>query len=145
MNWEKLKPQHYYKEPVEHIYAQTIFDQQEYDKLYENQNNLTHQVWNEFDNKYRVGYQFLEDIRDINKNKEVICLWFFKDRLDRSTGLELQLAGNTIKYHQNTFLVTESMDLKILEEKHKYKYIRRPVLQIDLTKVQFENIIKKFK
>jgi len=145
MNWEKLKLSHYHKEPVEYIHTSTIFDQQEYDKLYENQNNLTHQVWNDFDNKYRVGYQFLEDIRDINKNKEVICLWFFKDRLDRSAGIELQLAGNTIKYHQNTFLVTESTDIKILEEEHKYKYIRRPVLQIDLKKEKFNEIVNRFR
>ena len=40
MNWEKLKQNHYNKDPVEHIYSKTIFDMKEYDDLYENQNNL---------------------------------------------------------------------------------------------------------
>ena len=143
--FEKLKPDHYHKEPVEYIYTSTIFDALEYDKLYENQNNLSHQVWQEFDVKYKIGYEFLQDIQDLNLNKEVICLWFFKDRSDRSAGTELKLAGNMIKYDQNTFLLTESKDIKILEEKHKYKYIRRPVLQLDIKKEQFENIIKRFR
>jgi hypothetical protein len=145
MNWEKLKPPHYCKEPVEYIYTSTIFDIHEYDRLYENQNNLSHQVWQEFDEKYRVGYQFLEDIRDVNLDKDVICLWFFKDRLDRSAGTDLKLAGNTIRYNQNTFLLTESKDIKILEEKHKYKYIRRPAVQLDIKKEKFENIVKRFR
>ena len=97
MNWEKLKTVHYHKDPVEHIYSQTIFDQQEYDRLYENQNNLEHQVWKEFDEKYCVGYQLLEDIREINRDKEVMCLWFFKERNDRSAGVDIKMAGHMVK------------------------------------------------
>ena len=93
MNWEKLKPNHYFKEPVEYIYSSTIFDLKEYDKLYENQNNLNHKVWQDFDKKYKIGFQFLDDIRDINLMKEVICLWFFKERNDRSGGEDIELSG----------------------------------------------------
>ena len=35
MNWDKLKPNHYFRDPITHIYAQDIFDTKEYDKLYE--------------------------------------------------------------------------------------------------------------
>ena len=40
MNWEKLKPVHYFKEPVTYFYSSSIFDTKEYDALYENQNNF---------------------------------------------------------------------------------------------------------
>ena len=57
MNWQKLRKPHYHKEPVEYIYATAIFDLKEYDSLYENQNDLSHQVWQNFDTKYKVGYE----------------------------------------------------------------------------------------
>ena len=43
MRWKNIKPSHYFKDPVIHIYSQTVFDVKEYDRLYENQNNLDHQ------------------------------------------------------------------------------------------------------
>ena len=79
MNWEKIKKSHYYKEPVEHILAPAIFNLDEYDSLYRNQNDLSHQVWQDFDIKYKKGFEFFKDLREFNKDKEVICLWFFKD------------------------------------------------------------------
>ena len=60
MNWKKLKPQHYFKEPVEHIYATAIVDIKEYDSLYENQNNLSHQIWQDVDTKYKIGFEFFK-------------------------------------------------------------------------------------
>jgi hypothetical protein len=143
MNWERLEKKHYRKEPVEHIYTSSIFDMKEYDRLYENQNNLSHQVWQEFNKKYHVDITFLEDIRDIQLNKDVICLWFFKDRNDKSVGKNIKLADTTIRYYPNTFLVTESKDMIILEKDNQY--IRRPVLQIDLNKQKFNEIITRFK
>ena len=143
MNWEKLKKTHYHEEPVEYIYATGIFDLKEYDSLYENQNNLSHQVWQEFDAKYKVGYEFLRDIKDLNLNKEVICLWFFKDRSDRDAGVDIDLSGKLITYTQNTFLITESKELKILKRKKFFPI--RPALQIDLSKKIFDEITKPFK
>ena len=80
MNWEKLKPNHYFDDPVTHIYTQSMFDTREYDRLYENQNNLNHQSWQEFDSKYRTGFEFKNGFSDIDFNREIICLWFFKER-----------------------------------------------------------------
>ena len=101
MNWLEIKKSHYHKEPVEHILASAIFDLKEYDILYENQNNLSHQVWQDFDTKYKKGFEFFKDLREFNKDKEVICLWFFKDRDDRKTGNDIDLEGKIIKYTLN--------------------------------------------
>ena len=143
MNWQKLRKPHYHKEPVEYIYATAIFDLKEYDSLYENQNDLSHQVWQNFDTKYKVGYEFLDDIRDVNFNKEVICLWCFTDRNDKSSAVDFNLAGKLITYRSNTFLITESKKLKILERKKFFP--RRPALQIDLNKRIFDDIIMRIK
>ena len=143
MNWFEIKKSHYHKEPVEHILADAIFNLKEYDILYENQNNLSHQIWQDFDAKYRVGYEFLNDIRDVNFNKEVICLWCFTDRSDKSSAVDFDLAGKLITYRSNTFLITESKELKILERKKFFP--RRPALQIDLNKRIFNDIIMRLK
>lgn len=143
MNWGKLKNNHYFKEPVEHIYSSTIFDLKEYDRLYENQNNLSHQSWVQFKNKYNVPVQMLDDIRQIDKSKEILCVWFFKERTDRSGGEDIVLSGKTLKYLPNTFLITESKLLTVIDKKEEY--IRRPVLQINLNKSQYEQIVERFR
>ena len=140
MNWEKIKKSHYYKEPVEHILAPAIFDLKEYDNLYENQNNLSHQVWQDFDTKHKIGFEFFKDLREFNKNKEVICLWFFKDRDDRKTGNDIDLEGKIIKYRPNTFLITKSKNIKIIERKSILP--NRPVLQLDLSIKEYNKIRK---
>ena len=140
MNWEKIKKSYYYKEPVEHILAPAIFNLKEYDILYENQNNLSHQVWQDFDTKYKIGFEFFKDLREFNKNKEVICLWFFKERNDRKTGNDIDLEGKIIKYKPNTFLITRSKNIKII--KRKSVLPNRPVLQLDLSIKEYNKIIK---
>ena len=143
MNWEKLKKPHYFEEPVEHVLATAIFSLKDYDSLYENQNNLSHQVWQEFDAKYKVGYEFLQDIRDLDLDKEVICLWFFRERSDRDAGNDIELNGKIITYYQNTFFITKSKKIKILERKKFFP--RRPALQIDLNTKQFDKIVDEIK
>ena len=61
MNWEKLKSIHYHEDPVAYIYSHALVESKEYDNLYENQNDLTHQVWQEFDAKYKTGFEFKSD------------------------------------------------------------------------------------
>ena len=140
MNWENIKQSYYYKEPVEHILAPAIYNIDEYDSLYRNQNDLSHQVWQDFDAKYKIGFEFFKDLREFNKDKEVICLWFFKDRDDRKTGNDIDLEGKIIKYKPNTFLITRSKNIKIIERKVPLPY--RPVLQLDLTIKEYDKIIK---
>ena len=142
MNWEKIKPNHYFKEPVEHVYASTLYDIKDYDKLYENQNNFTHPAWQEFDRKYKVGFQFHDDIREINTKNEIICLWFFKERNDRSGGEDIILSGKKLKYLPNTFFITKSKDIKVLEKQDEY--FRRPFLQIDMKESTWTDILERF-
>ena len=140
MNWENIKKSYYYKQPVEYILAPAIFNLDEYDSLYRNQNDLSHQVWQDFDAKYKIGFEFFKDLREFNKDKEVICLWFFKDRDDRKTGNDIDLEGKIIKYKPNTFLITRSKNIKIIER--KVPLPNRPVLQLDLSIKEYNKIIK---
>ena len=113
MNWEKLETQHYFENPVEHVYTSNIFDLKEYHILYENQNNLNHQVWQQFDEKYKTGFEFKNDLTEIDFNKEVIALWFFKERSDRNSQPFIDLAGKLIPYYPNAFLLTTCKKIKI--------------------------------
>ena len=140
MNWKKLKKSHYHKDPVEYIYATAIFDLREYDSLYENQNNLSHQVWQDFDTKYKIGFEFFKDLREFNKDKEVICLWFFKERSDSSKNNTIKLKGKNIMYSPNTFFITKSKNIKISDKGKRWPY--RPVLQLDLGINEYNKIIK---
>jgi len=141
MNWEKLKPVHYFKEPVEYFYASSIFDTKEYDALYENQNNLNHKTWIAFDEKYKTGFEFLESFDDLNFNKEVICLWFFKER-SNGTVSHVSVDGKLLAYHPNTFLITQSKDIKFIETKRKY--IRNPLVQLDLSIEKYKELLERF-
>jgi len=142
MNWGKLKPTHYFEDPVTHIYTRSVFDQKEYDRLYENQNNLDHQSWQEFDSKYRTGFEFKNSFSDINFDTEIICLWFFKERSDKTQSY-VHLNGKELTYIANTFLITKSKDIKLV--KTKRKYIRHPLVQIDMTNDQWKILLKKFR
>jgi hypothetical protein len=142
MNWERLNRKECFKDPVGHIHSNQVFNTAEYDKLYENQNTLDHQIWLDFHKQYKTDFCFLEDINDIDLNKPVICLWFFKERNDLKPGPNINIAGKMIQYAPNTFLVTESKDISIVE--NKKKYLRRPVLQLDLKLKDYKNILKRF-
>ena len=141
MNWEKLRKPHYHKEPVEYIYATGIFNLKEYDILYENQNNLSHQIWQDFDTKYKIGFEFFKDLREFNKNKEVICLWFFKERSDNNKNNAIELEGKNIMYTPNTFFITKSKNIKINDREKQWPY--RPVLQLDLSIKEYNKIRKR--
>ena len=143
MNWEKIQSDQIFVEPVTHVFATNIFDTKEYDKLYENQNNLDHHTWREFDKQYKTGFEFIDDLRHINFQKEVICLWFFKERNDRHNRDDLRLAGKNILYFPNTFLITKSKDIEVLEKNKNY--IRRPVVQLDMSNRKFESICQRIK
>ena len=141
MHWDKLKKEHYFADPVEHIVSSTIFPTKEYDTLYENQNNFNHTTWKEFDAKYRTGFELKDDITQIDFKKEIIALWFFRERSDNNSQPEINVAGKKIRYHQNKFLLTPCKDITIEEQKRKY--IRRPCIQLDISKVKYEQIIER--
>jgi|TARA_R110001592_G_scaffold129128_1_gene341434 hypothetical protein len=141
MEWDKLKSNHYYDQPVDHICITNLIDLNEYDRLYENQNNLNHQTWKEFTEKYKTTAQLHETIADIDFNKDVMCLWFFKERSD-GTAAYIHINGKQIKYAPNVFLLTKSKSIKFVPTKRKY--IRNPVIQLDVDLETYNNLIKKF-
>lgn len=143
MHWEKLKPNHFFKEPDYHFYSKTLFAVKEYETLYENQTNPAHKSWQEFDKKYKTGFQLYDDLREINLNRPVICMWFFKERTDNTAGEDIELAGKKIIYFPNSFLITKSKDIKIIERK-KRKHNRRPFVQLDMKDSTFQDLLKRF-
>ena len=140
MNWEKLKPNHFYKDPI-YIYSSTLFDTKEYDVLYENQNNLSHHSWQDFDKKYRTGFEFKNSIDDVDTQKEVICLWFFKERNDNTIS-HVAVDDKKVEYAPNTFLVTQSKNIKLITGKRNY--IRHPLVQLDLSLQRFNLLFERF-
>jgi len=144
MDWNKLKPQNYHTEPVEHVLATNIIELNDYDKLYENQNNLNHQLWQDFDEKYKLGFEFKEDITEIDLQREIVAVWCFRERNDRSKPPHFILAGKKIAYYPNALIITESKDIKIDDGKSK-KYIRRPFIQLDINKDTFAKLMAKKK
>lgn len=141
MNWEKLKPIHFFEDPVPHVYTMSLFDTKEYDKLYENQSNLDHTVWQDFDARFKTGYEFKEHLTDIDFAKEIVCLWFFKERSDKTVS-HVVLDGKPLAYTANTWLITTSKNIKFVETKRKH--IRHPFVQIDLSLSVWEDILKRF-
>ena len=142
MEWKKLKSTHYFEDPVPHIYSQTIFNAKEYDKLYETQNNLDHQTWQDFDFKYKLGFEFKDSFTKLDFNKEILCLWFFKERSD-NTKSYVHLNNKQLEYFPNTFLITESKDIKLVQTKRKY--IRHPFVQLDFSKKDYVQLVNKLK
>ena len=143
MHWDKLKKEHYFADPVEHVVSSTIFPTKEYDTLYENQNNFNHTTWKEFDAKYRTGFELKDDITQIDFNKEIIALWFFRERSDRDPGTDIKLAGKILTYLANSILITPCKQIKI-KERNKF-FPRRPCVQLDIDKETFLNIKKDLK
>jgi hypothetical protein len=71
MIWDKVKKDHFYKEPVEYFRTQTIFSQIEYEKLYENQNNLQHKYWQNLKDQTYMSWTYHKDLDLIDKTKDV--------------------------------------------------------------------------
>jgi hypothetical protein len=143
MYWNKLKQIHYHKNPVEHIHVAELFPTKEYDKLYENQNNLSHQLWQDVRDKFKINFVYHTDINKTDLTRDVIALWFFRDRNDHFKKVDIELAGKQLTYYPNTFLLTKSKKFKFNERTKKS--FARPVIQLGLNTIQFENITNGFK
>ncbi len=95
--FERLKKQYYHTDPVEHIIGPQIIKVAEYDDLYENQTRFDGTVWKNFKEKQNLKCVFHEDLRDIDRAVDIMCLWFFRERTDRDAGNDIKLAGQIIK------------------------------------------------
>ena len=141
MDWDKLKQDHYHDQPVEHICITTLIDSNTYDRLYENQKNLTHQSWQDFQKTHNTHCYLRESVSDIDLKKEIIWLWFFKERSDQ-TASYVHIKGKQIRYRPNTFLISKSKDIKFVHSTRKY--IRSPFIQLDMTEDDYNNIVSRF-
>ena len=90
--------------------------------------------------KQNLKCVFHEDLRDIDRSVDIMCLWFFRERTDRDAGNDIKLAGKIINYHANKILITPSKEIKIKERK-KY-FLRRPCVQIYISKEIYLNTKK---
>ncbi len=143
MLWDTLRSIDYFKDPTPYIYKQNFLHTDEYDKLYENQNNLQHQIWQDFDYRFRIGFEFKDDHSDIDLSREVICLWFFRERSD-DTRSYIHLNGKKkLNYLANTLFITKSKDIDLIQKKKKY--IRHPLVQLDMTNSQWETVLAKYR
>tara|TARA_Y200000002_G_C22654053_1_gene652659 strand:+ start:422 stop:853 length:432 start_codon:yes stop_codon:yes gene_type:complete len=143
MIWDTLKPAHCFNDPVTYIYTKNFLNTNEYDTLYENQNNLKHKTWQDFDSKYRIGFEFKDDYSNIDLSREVICLWFFRERAD-DTRSYIHLNGKKkLNYLANTLLITKSKDIDLIQKKKKY--IRHPLVQLDMINSQWETLLAKYR
>jgi len=141
IDWNKLKLDHYFDQPVEHICITTLINTNTYDRLYENQKDLNHPAWQDFRKKYEVNCYFREGVSDIDFSKDIIWLWFFKERSDQ-TASYIHIKGKQIRYKPNTFLISRSKDIKFVHTTRKY--IRSPLVQLDMSQEDYNNILKRF-
>ena len=82
-----------------------------------------------------------ESFSDIDLSNDIICLWFFKERSDQMASY-VHLKGKQIRYYPNTFLITKEKDIKFVPTKRKY--IRTPLIQLDMDIKTYTNIAKRF-
>ena len=138
--FKKCHKKFFYKDPVEHIIWVHPIYVKEYDDLYEEQNSFDGKLWSEFKEKHKLKCKFIEDIRDIDKSADVLCLWFFRERSDRDAGNDLSIAGKIISTTANKLVITPTKDIKTIERKKFFN--RRPCVQIYWNQEVFLNIKK---
>ena len=93
--------------------------------------------------KKSYEFDFKEDIKNIDLTEPVIALWLFRERADRGSSPDINLAGKPIKYAHNTFIITKSKDIKIIEKSKIY--IRRPFVQFKMSVAEFDKIVERLK
>ena len=76
-------------------------------------------------------------------NKEVIALWFFRERADRYAGGDIDIDGKLMTYTSNTFLITKFKKIKMLTNKKHWPH--RPFLQLDMSEKTFDEIVEKLR
>ena len=129
------------------ILIPNVIERETYNRLYEWQGKWEWEKhWTDFKKDYKITFQFLENLEDIDGSNETICLWFFRERPDTAEYrkyckvnnldpykdfADIIIEGNKIKYEANNILITNKR-LNILENKF---VLRRPCVQIDLRSI----------
>ena len=79
-------------------------------------------------------------IPDIDTNKDIIALWFFKDRGDKFKGTDIELNGKIIAYTANTFFITPGQNKFKINKRKKWTF-NRTALQLDLNIEQWKDLL----
>ena len=121
------------------IYIKNFIDVKEYDKLYENQNNLSHKTWIAFKNKSKFKFKFFKDLEQIDYTNNIICVWFFKERSDAKINKDFTIDGKSIEYAPNNLLMFDN-DRKTIYIRDK-KIYKRPAVQFNISIDDYQNIL----
>ena len=138
MDFYKRLDKKYFNTDPEYILGSTFQTVAEYDDLYENQTRFDGTVWTKFKDRHNIDCIFHENLEDADLTRDITCLWFFRERSDRDAGNDIKIEGKVILYTANKLLITPSKDIKI--QKRKKFFLRRPVVQIDITKEIYVSI-----
>jgi len=139
--YKRLDKKYYHTDPVEHILGRTFRPVAEYDDLYENQTRFDGVIWTKFKETYNLNCQFHNDLQDVDFEKDITCLWFFRERTDRDAGNDIKLADKVITFQANSLFITPSKEIKI--QKRKVYFPRRPCVQIHISNAHYVNIKKE--
>jgi hypothetical protein len=106
---DKIKKTNIHKESIPYIIINGPVDLKEYDSLYEQWNNPSHQVWTNFLNKHKIKVDLKNNLTANNqsKQKEYVGYWFFQQRTDRRD-IRVQFGETKIAYESNRLLILDS-------------------------------------
>jgi len=133
-----------YIEKQNFFYITNFVEEHLYDKLYENLNDLEHFVWKQITNRIHYPFVLHKDIGQFEKDDEVICLLFFKDRNQKVLRKDLSLDDTDIVYNQNCMLIYDNTNKRQFRIKEK-KGFNRPVLQFKISYSEYNNFLKRVK
>ena len=138
---DKINHSNYIKEQ-NFFYITNFIEQQVFDKLYENQNNLQHFVWKQITERIHYPFKLYKDIQHFDQDHEVICLLFFKDRNQKVLRKDLSLNDTNIVYNQNCMLIYDNTNKRQFRIKVK-KGFNRPVLQFEISHSEYLKFLKR--
>ena len=140
---DKIKHSNY-MEKQNFFYITNFVQEHLYDKLYENLNDLEHFVWKQITDRIHYPFVLHKDIGQFEKDDEVICLLFFKDRNQKVLRKDLSLDDTDIVYNQNCMLIYDNTNKRQFRIKEK-KGFNRPVLQFKISYSEYNNFLKRVK
>lgn len=110
------------------VYITHLLEMLDYDRLYENINNLDHFRWQEFVQNEHVQVEYIEDFGTITTTKPKTGYWFFKDRNDRRA-TEFKILDKIYQYKPNAFLYT-AQKYAITHIKLEQNFQSKPAIKI---------------
>lgn len=140
---DKIKHSNYI-EKQNFFYITNFVEEHLYDKLYENLNDLEHFLWKQITDRIHYPFVLHKDIGQFEKDDEVICLLFFKDRNQKVLRKDLSLDNTDIVYNQNCMLIYDNTNKRQFRIKEKEGF-NRPVLQFKISYSEYNNFLKRVK